>query len=68
VVLVDDVVGDLRHGIRLDAGEEGLVPVQTGDTGRRRCGQCGVAASHRGCALRIGLAVMSECELGHNEP
>jgi hypothetical protein len=33
VVLVDDVVADLRHGIRLDVGEEGPVPVQTGDTG-----------------------------------
>jgi hypothetical protein len=43
VVLVDDVLADPRHGVRLDVGEESLYPVQTVDSGAAamwtaRCG------------------------------
>jgi hypothetical protein len=32
VALVDDMVADPYHGVRLSVGEEGLDPVQTGDS------------------------------------
>jgi hypothetical protein len=43
VVLINDVVADPHHGVQLNAGEEVLDPVQTGNSGAAavwmtRCG------------------------------